>query len=77
VTDPSGVGDSGAALDPQSRADLGKPQGLKSAPQIPNPDYPHLGFRALWPIGLRSSGSQGGSDARAVQVAGMKERAPR
>jgi hypothetical protein len=47
VTDPSGSGDSGAALDPQSRADLGKPQGLNSAPQIPNPDYPHLGFNPV------------------------------
>jgi hypothetical protein len=42
VTDP--LGDTGAALDPQSRADRGKPQGLKSAPRIPNLDYPHLGF---------------------------------
>ncbi|MFE1024119.1 putative T7SS-secreted protein [Streptomyces sp. NPDC058818] len=37
----------GAALDPQSRADLGKPQGLKSAPRIPNPGYPHLGFNPV------------------------------
>ncbi|MGW5783600.1 hypothetical protein ACWEWK_06370 [Streptomyces sp. NPDC003757] len=37
----------GAALDPQSRADLGKPQGLKSAPPIPNPSYPHLGFNPV------------------------------
>ncbi|MGW7278960.1 putative T7SS-secreted protein [Streptomyces sp. NPDC054844] len=37
----------GAALDPQSRADLGKPQGLKSAPRIPNPCYPHLGFNPV------------------------------
>ncbi|WP_370666977.1 putative T7SS-secreted protein [Streptomyces sp. IBSBF 2507] len=37
----------GAALDPQSRADLGKPQGLKSAPPIPNPAYPHLGFNPV------------------------------
>ncbi|MCF2125935.1 hypothetical protein L1I79_05720 [Strepomyces sp. STD 3.1] len=34
----------GAALDPRSRADLDKPQGLKSAPRMPNPSYPHLGF---------------------------------
>ncbi|MGW3409800.1 putative T7SS-secreted protein [Streptomyces sp. NPDC000888] len=47
MTHPSGTGDSGAALDPQSRADLGKPQGLKSAPHIPNPDYPHLGFNPV------------------------------
>lgn len=40
-------GDSGAALDPQSRADRNKPQGLKSAPHIPNPDYPHLGFNPV------------------------------
>ncbi|MFI6489331.1 hypothetical protein [Streptomyces sp. NPDC050564] len=40
-------GDSGAALDPQSRADRDKPQGLKSAPRIPNPDYPHLGFNPV------------------------------
>lgn len=38
---------SGAALDPQSRADLGLPQGLKSAPRIPNPEYPHLGFNPV------------------------------
>ncbi|MGX1118342.1 pterin-4a-carbinolamine dehydratase [Streptomyces ambofaciens] len=37
----------GAALDPRSRADLGKPQGLKSAPPIPNPAYPHLGFNPV------------------------------
>lgn len=37
----------GAALDPQSRADLDKPQGLKSAPVVPNPHYPHLGFNPV------------------------------
>ncbi|WP_431987491.1 hypothetical protein [Streptomyces parvulus] len=37
----------GAALDPQSRADLDKPQGLKSAPRMPNPAYPHLGFNPV------------------------------
>ncbi|MFE6481340.1 hypothetical protein ACFVGN_00115 [Streptomyces sp. NPDC057757] len=47
MTQPPGPGNSGAALDPQSRADLGKPQGLKSAPHIPNPDYPHLGFNPV------------------------------
>ncbi|WP_371548852.1 hypothetical protein OG266_27155 [Streptomyces sp. NBC_00554] len=47
MTHPSGTGDSGAALDPQSRADVGKPQGLKSAPHIPNPDYTHLGFNPV------------------------------
>ncbi|WP_405932160.1 hypothetical protein [Streptomyces sp. NBC_00827] len=47
MTHPSGAGDSGAALDPQSRADVGKPQGLKSAPHIPNPDYTHLGFNPV------------------------------
>lgn len=31
-------------MDPRSLADRDKPQGLKSAPRIPNPDYPHLGF---------------------------------
>jgi hypothetical protein len=36
--------DTGAAMDPRSLADRDKPQGLKSAPRIPNPDYPHLGF---------------------------------
>ncbi|WP_328555252.1 hypothetical protein [Streptomyces sp. NBC_00358] len=36
--------DTGAALDPRSLADRDKPQGLKSAPRIPHPDYPHLGF---------------------------------
>ncbi|MET9405632.1 hypothetical protein ABZX90_07595 [Streptomyces sp. NPDC002935] len=40
-------GDTGAALDPRSRADRAKPQGLKSAPRIPNPDYPHLGFNPV------------------------------
>ncbi|MET8899345.1 putative T7SS-secreted protein [Streptomyces sp. NPDC004538] len=37
----------GAALDPRSRADLDKPQGLKSAPRMPNPSYPHLGFNPV------------------------------
>ncbi|WP_033328312.1 hypothetical protein [Streptomyces yerevanensis] len=37
----------GAPLDPQYVADRGKPQGLKSAPHIPNPDYPHLGFNPV------------------------------
>ncbi|WP_435224616.1 hypothetical protein [Streptomyces sp. Tue6028] len=37
----------GAALDPRSRADLGRPQGLKSAPRIPHPDHPHLGFNPV------------------------------
>ncbi|OKI88055.1 putative T7SS-secreted protein [Streptomyces sp. CB02414] len=44
MTATAGQDQDGAALDPRSRADLGKPQGLKSAPCIPNPDYPHLGF---------------------------------
>ncbi|MFC7884348.1 putative T7SS-secreted protein [Streptomyces sp. NPDC057376] len=44
MTATAGQDQDGAALDPRSRADLGKPQGLKSAPRIPNPDYPHLGF---------------------------------
>ncbi|MET8134989.1 hypothetical protein ABZV24_24090 [Streptomyces sp. NPDC005251] len=39
--------DTGAALDPRSLADRDKPQGLKSAPHIPNPDYPHLGFNPV------------------------------
>lgn len=39
MTLPSGAGD--------SRVDLGTPQGLKSAPHIPNPDYPHLGFNPV------------------------------
>ncbi|MET7813346.1 hypothetical protein ABZT26_21165 [Streptomyces sp. NPDC005395] len=47
MTVPAGQDTYGAALDPQSRADLGKPQGLKSAPPIPNPDYPHLGFNPV------------------------------
>lgn len=38
---------SGAVLDPQARADLSLPQGLKSAPRIPNPEYPHLGFNPV------------------------------
>ncbi|MFF8777209.1 putative T7SS-secreted protein [Streptomyces sp. NPDC015140] len=37
----------GAALDPRSRADLDKPQGLKSAPRMPNQSYPHLGFNPV------------------------------
>ncbi|MFD3823404.1 hypothetical protein [Streptomyces sp. NPDC058625] len=41
------IDDTGAALDPKSRADLGTPQGLKSAPRIPYPDYPHLGFNPV------------------------------
>ncbi|WRZ92609.1 hypothetical protein OHB54_28270 [Streptomyces sp. NBC_01007] len=40
-------GDTGAALDPRSLADRDKPQGLKSAPHVPNPDYPHLGFNPV------------------------------
>ncbi|MFD8171883.1 putative T7SS-secreted protein [Streptomyces sp. NPDC059709] len=47
MTVPAGQDTYGAALDPQSRADLGKPQGLKSAPPVPNPDYPHLGFNPV------------------------------
>ncbi|MER6320879.1 putative T7SS-secreted protein [Streptomyces coelicoflavus] len=47
MTVPAGLDDYGAALDPQSRADLGKPQGLKSAPSIPNTEYPHLGFNPV------------------------------
>jgi ribosomal protein S21 len=47
VTVTAGHDQYGAALDPQSRADLGKPQGLKSAPPIPNPAYPHLGFNPV------------------------------
>ncbi|WP_406330423.1 putative T7SS-secreted protein [Streptomyces sp. NBC_00203] len=45
MTYPPGA--SGAALDPQSRTDRNKPQGLKSAPHIPNPSYPHLGFNPV------------------------------
>ncbi|WCN03009.1 putative T7SS-secreted protein [Streptomyces sp. M92] len=47
MTAIAGQDQDGAALDPRSRADLGKPQGLKSAPRIPNPDYPHLGFNPV------------------------------
>ncbi|MFJ6070322.1 hypothetical protein ACIQFU_05655 [Streptomyces sp. NPDC093065] len=47
MTVAAGEDQYGAALDPQSRADLGKPQGLKSAPPIPNPEYPHLGFNPV------------------------------
>lgn len=47
MTHTPGLERPGAALDPQSRADLGKPQGLKSAPHIPNPRYPHLGFNPV------------------------------
>ncbi|WP_432081431.1 hypothetical protein [Streptomyces sp. WAC 04229] len=44
MTATAGNDQYGAALDPRSRADLDKPQGLKSAPRMPNPGYPHLGF---------------------------------
>ncbi|MFD3313956.1 hypothetical protein [Streptomyces sp. NPDC058694] len=37
----------GAPLDAEYVADRGKPQGLKSAPHIPNPDYPNLGFNPV------------------------------
>ncbi|MFC8870889.1 putative T7SS-secreted protein [Streptomyces sp. NPDC057148] len=47
MTATAGQDQDGAALDPRSRADLGKPQGLKSAPRMPNPDYPHLGFNPV------------------------------
>jgi len=47
VTYAPGVEQTGAAPDPQSRADLSKPQGLKSAPRIANPEYPHLGFNPV------------------------------
>ncbi|MFA3875102.1 hypothetical protein ABS735_15610 [Streptomyces sp. MMCC 100] len=47
MTVTAGEDQYGAALDPQSRADLGKPQGLKSAPPVPNPEYPHLGFNPV------------------------------
>ncbi|MFG2311750.1 hypothetical protein ACGFS9_24255 [Streptomyces sp. NPDC048566] len=39
--------DTGAALDPRSRADRSLPQGLKSAPHIPPSDFPHLGFHPV------------------------------
>ncbi|WP_328873572.1 hypothetical protein OHT76_27745 [Streptomyces sp. NBC_00287] len=42
-----GTEHTGAALDPQSRADLDKPQGLKSAPVISHSHYPHLGFNPV------------------------------
>ncbi|WDV54190.1 hypothetical protein PV963_29450 [Streptomyces coeruleorubidus] len=47
MTYTPGTERSGAAPDPQSRSDLSKPQGLKSAPDIPNPHYPHLGFNPV------------------------------
>jgi hypothetical protein len=47
VTYTPGLEQSGPFLDPQARDDLGKPQGLKSAPHIPNPNYPHLGFNPV------------------------------
>ncbi|MET8446965.1 hypothetical protein [Streptomyces sp. NPDC005209] len=47
MTYTPGIEQSGAAPDPQSRADFDKPQGLKSAPRIPNPDHPHLGFNPV------------------------------
>ncbi|WP_329472110.1 hypothetical protein OIE75_24200 [Streptomyces sp. NBC_01723] len=47
MTATAGSDPYGAALDPRSRADLDKPQGLKSAPRMPNPRYPHLGFNPV------------------------------
>ncbi|WAZ23840.1 hypothetical protein STRCI_005210 [Streptomyces cinnabarinus] len=47
MTYAPGIEETGAALDPKSRADLDKPQGLKSAPTIPHPNYPHLGFNPV------------------------------
>ncbi|MER7488480.1 hypothetical protein ABTY20_21760 [Streptomyces sp. NPDC126497] len=47
MTFTPGTDQAGAVLDPQSRADLLLPQGLKSAPRIPNPDHPHLGFNPV------------------------------
>ncbi|MFF8676796.1 putative T7SS-secreted protein [Streptomyces sp. NPDC015237] len=47
MTATAGSDPYGAALDPRSRADLDKPQGLKSAPRMPNPSYPHLGFNPV------------------------------
>ncbi|CAM5362131.1 putative T7SS-secreted protein [Streptomyces purpurascens] len=44
MTYTPGIEQRGAARDPQTLADIDKPQGLKSAPRIANPDYPHLGF---------------------------------
>jgi hypothetical protein len=43
VTYTPGIERQGAP-DPRTVSDLDKPQGLKSAPRIANPDYPHLGF---------------------------------
>ncbi|MFF3889472.1 hypothetical protein [Streptomyces sp. NPDC001914] len=39
--------DTGAAADPRTLADHDRPQGLKSVPRMPNPDYPHLGFNPV------------------------------
>jgi hypothetical protein len=47
MTYAPGIEQTGAAPDPKSHADLSRPQGLKSAPRIPNPDYPHLGFNPV------------------------------
>ncbi|MDQ0406074.1 putative T7SS-secreted protein [Streptomyces sp. NPDC000349] len=47
MTATAGSDPYGAALDPRSRADLDKPQGLKSAPRMPNPSYPRLGFNPV------------------------------
>ncbi|MGW3283329.1 hypothetical protein ACWDR3_01640 [Streptomyces sp. NPDC001002] len=44
MTYSPGIERSGAALDPRSRADLDRPQGLKSSRPTANPNYPHLGF---------------------------------
>lgn len=42
-----GPEDTGAAADPRTLADHDRPQGLKSVPRMPNPDYPHLGFNPV------------------------------
>ncbi|MGQ4389575.1 putative T7SS-secreted protein [Streptomyces sp. SAS_270] len=47
MTYAPGIEQPGSTPDPQFRSDPSKPQGLKSAPHIANPNYPHLGFNPV------------------------------
>ncbi|MGK5697814.1 putative T7SS-secreted protein [Streptomyces sp. URMC 128] len=44
MTYTPGLEQSDGFLDPKARADLNKPEGLKSRPGVSHADYPHLGF---------------------------------
>lgn len=47
MTVTSGTEPSAPYADSPARRNGGLPQGLKSSPSIPNPDYPHLGFNPV------------------------------